>query len=114
MRQEKAFSLYHDGFRLAMNHHSRLLSQPTKRPNIVVANKEMYLNPFIRYLSDSLQERAILLPTLILPKKLTPEVKNISHKKDCLRIIGHSVEPLDKHLLNGTRLAHSLRAEMHI
>ena len=107
MRQEKAFSLYHDGFRLAMNHHSRLLSQPTKRPNIVVANKEMYLYSFIRYLSDSLQERTILLPTLILPKKLTPEVKNISEQIDGRSILSHGLEHGDKGLLMSIKIRNS-------
>jgi hypothetical protein len=90
-----------------MNHHSRLLSQPTKRPNIVIANKEMHLNPFIRYLFDSLQERAILLPTLILPEKLTPEIENISQQIDGRSILRHGSEHGDKGLLMSIEIRNS-------
>jgi hypothetical protein len=78
----------------------------------VIPRKEVHLDASVCQLSQFTQYPDKPFGDNVLILK--PEVKNISHKKDCLRIIGHSVEPLDKHPLNGTRLAHSLRAEMHI
>ena len=92
MRKKNAFTVQHYGFRFSMDSHSSLLFEPTKCPNIMITNKEMHLNAFIRNIFYSLQERTILLFAFIYPKELTPEVKDIPKHVDGSRILLHSAK----------------------
>jgi hypothetical protein len=92
--------------------HSALGFQVAECPYIVISGKEVYFDSSVRELSQPTQHSDSPLWHNVLILK--PEVENIPHKEYRPSIISHSVEPLDKHLFNGTRLGHCLRAEVHI
>ena len=84
-----------------MHRDARLLGEPTERPNVVVANKEVYVNTLVCDLFERLQERTVLLLALIAPEVLAPEVKYISKQVDGGSILSHALQHVNQGLLMG-------------
>jgi hypothetical protein len=78
MRQIQCLSSHGQTRWATMHFHARLLGQPSKRPNIVIANKEVYLYAFVGDALEGIQEGAVLFFASVAPKILTPKIKDIS------------------------------------
>ena len=75
MSEKEAFAIEEYALGFTMDKHARFLGQPSKSPNIVIADKEMHGYAFAGDFSERLQERAVLLFALVAPEILAPKVK---------------------------------------
>ena len=81
----------HYAFGLAVNHYSCFFRQPTKGPDVVIADKKVYFNALSCEFAECLQERVVLLFALVVPEILAPKVEYISKQVDRTRIFCHAL-----------------------
>ena len=108
MGKEDAFAVDGDGFWLSVDLYACLLGEPSKSPDIMIANKEVdwYSSASQRF--ECFENRLVFLFATVAPEVLAPEVEDVSEQVYGCSILSHVVEHGDDVLLVGDRIVDRL------
>ena len=103
MRHENLFVVNGGDVRMMMNRHARKPAKSAKRPDVVVACEEMYLNAFVNQMTDGVHEIGILRLGFVGYIVFEPKVEHVAKKVNGVCVLAHLTEKFaDFHLVGIT------------
>lgn len=95
MSKIKLFAQKFPYFRFPVNLNIQFLFKVVKSPDVMIAGKEMHMNPHFSHFGNLSQQANISFWHYSLVFK--PEIENVTHQEDLYRIPADFIEPFHQH-----------------